>query len=153
MVPLDQEDQSQEEDDIPLLEGFHWDSLMEVSASTTSRKRSLSESSLAPGSTPSVFTSLTSPETTQREGLDREQQGSSIFRRKEAQKEPELEKMLCEIEAKVETQVDKRTVMELQQSDSFLVDSGSGTDQYDSQGTGKRRRGVKVSDGNSWHEI
>lgn len=152
MVPLDQEDQSQEEDDIPLLEGFHWDSLMEVSASTTSRKRSLSESSLAPGSTPSVFTSLTSPETPQREGLDREQQGSSVFGSKEAQQEPQLEKMLCEIEAKVETEADKRTVMELQRSDS-LVDSGSGSDQYDGQGTGKRRRGVKVSDGNSWHEI
>lgn len=150
MVPLDQEDQSQEEDDIPLLEGFHWDSLMEVSGSTTSRKRSLSESSLAPGSNPSVFTSLTSPETPQREGLDREPQGSSVFGSKEEQREPELEKMLCEI---VETQADKRTVMELQQSDSFLVDSGSGTDQYDGQGTGKRRRRVKVSNGNSWHEI
>lgn len=153
MVPLDQEDQSQEEDDIPLLEGFHWDSLMEVSASTTSRKRSLSESSLAPGSTASVFTSLASPETSQREGLEKEQLGSSLFGNKEAQREPELEKMLCKIEAKVETQADERTVTELQRSDSFLVDSASGTDQYDSQGTGKRRRGVKVSDGNSWHKI
>lgn len=120
---------------------------MEVSASTTSRKRSLSESSLTPGSTPSVFTS---PQT---EGLDREQQGSSVFGSKEAQRQPELEKMLCEIEAKVETQADKQSVIELQRSNSFLVDSGSGTDQYDGQGTGKRRRGVKVSNGNSWHEI
>lgn len=126
---------------------------MEVSASNTSRKRSLSESSLAPGSTASVFTSLMSPETPQREGLEREQQESSLFGSKEAKRELELEKMLCEIEAKVETQADERTVLELKQSDSFLVDSGSGTDQYDGQGTGKRRRGVKVSDGNSWHKI
>uniref|UniRef100_A0A8C4HFG5 Zinc finger protein 106a n=1 Tax=Dicentrarchus labrax TaxID=13489 RepID=A0A8C4HFG5_DICLA len=77
MVPCEQEDQSQEEDDIPLLEGFQWDSLMDSSASGTSRKRSLSESSLAPGSTHSLFTSLMSKETAQREGLSSEQQGSS----------------------------------------------------------------------------
>uniref|UniRef100_A0A3Q4C058 C2H2-type domain-containing protein n=1 Tax=Mola mola TaxID=94237 RepID=A0A3Q4C058_MOLML len=81
MVPLDQEDQSQEDDDIPLLEGFQWDSVMDISASGTSRKRSLSESSLAPAS-----------------------------------------------------------VAALQRYDSVLGDSSSGTEQYDSQGTGKRRR-------------
>ncbi|KAK1894285.1 Zinc finger protein 106 [Dissostichus eleginoides] len=45
MVPMEQEDQSQEEGDIPLIEGFQWESLMDAPAS---RKRSLSESSIAP---------------------------------------------------------------------------------------------------------
>uniref|UniRef100_A0A3Q3XHD4 C2H2-type domain-containing protein n=1 Tax=Mola mola TaxID=94237 RepID=A0A3Q3XHD4_MOLML len=76
MVPLDQEDQSQEDDDIPLLEGFQWDSVMDISASGTSRKRSLSESSLAPASGQSLFPSLT-PKEAQKESLNSEQQGSS----------------------------------------------------------------------------
>uniref|UniRef100_A0A8C9ZNH6 Zinc finger protein 106 n=1 Tax=Sander lucioperca TaxID=283035 RepID=A0A8C9ZNH6_SANLU len=108
MVPIEQEDQSQEEEDIPLLEGFQWESMMDNSAS---RKRSLSESSIAPASSHSLFTSLMSKETAQREAHSSEQQGSS-------------------------------------RSDSVLGDSSSGTELYDSQGTGKRRRAAGVSEGN-----
>ncbi|XP_041809855.1 zinc finger protein 106 [Chelmon rostratus] len=149
MVPLDQEDQSQEEDDIPLLEGFQWDSLMDVSASGASRKRSLSESSLAPASTHSLFTSLMSKETGQREGLSSEQQGSSvspspIFTQgnKDNQRQQEVEQLLGQFEAKAQQQPEKltsATVKALQRSDSVLGDSSSGTE-YDALGTGKRRR-------------
>lgn len=152
MVPLDQEDQSQEEDDIPLLEGFQWDSLMDVSTSGTSRKRSLSESSLAPASTHSLFTSLMSQETAQREGLSSEQQGSSVSGNKDNQCQKELEKMFGEFEAKAQKQPDKLTTVTataLQRCDSVLGDSSSGTEQYDGQGTGKRRRAARVSKGNS----
>ncbi|KAI3367113.1 hypothetical protein L3Q82_008178 [Scortum barcoo] len=144
MVSYDQEDQSQEEDDIPLLEGFQWESLMDVSTTGSSRKRSLSESSLAPASTHSLFTSLMSKE---REGLSSEQQGSpsAIFAQgnKDSQRQQEVEQMLCQLEAKEQKQSDKLTsvtVTALQRSDSALGDSSSGTEQCDGQGTGKRRR-------------
>lgn len=147
MVPIDQEDQSQEEDDIPLLEGFQWESLMDV---PTSRKRSLSESSIAPASTHSLFTSLMSKETEQREPLSSEQQGSSvspnlIFAQgnKDDQRQQEVEQMLGQFEAKTQKQPDmltSATVKALQRSDSVLGDSSSGTELYDGQGTGKRRR-------------
>ncbi|XP_044022577.1 zinc finger protein 106 [Siniperca chuatsi] len=150
MVPYEQEDQSQEEDDIPLLEGFQWESLMDISASGVSRKRSLSESSLAPASTHSLFTSLMSKETAQREGHISEQQGSSvspspIFAQgnKDSQRQQEVEQILGQFEAKTQKQPDKltsATVKALQRSDSVLGDSSSGTEQYDGQGTGKRRR-------------
>lgn len=151
MVPLDQEDQSQEEDNIPLLEGFQWDSLMDISASGSSRKRSLSESSLAPASTHSLFTSLMSKETAQREGFSLEQQGSSVSGSKDNQCQQEVEQMLGEFEAKAQKQPDKlksSTVAALQRCDTVLGDSSSGTEQYDGQGTGKRRRAAGVSKGN-----
>ncbi|XP_035529592.1 zinc finger protein 106 [Morone saxatilis] len=150
MVPCEQEDQSQEEDDIPLLEGFQWDSLMDSSASGTSRKRSLSESSLAPGSTHSLFTSLMSKETAQREGLSSEQQGSSVSQspptaqgNKDNERQQEVEQMLGHFEAEAKKQPDKltsATVKALQRSDSMLGDSSSGAEQFDALGTGKRRR-------------
>ncbi|XP_076604921.1 zinc finger protein 106 [Chaetodon auriga] len=150
MVPLDQEDQSQEEDDIPLLEGFQWDSLMDVSASAASRKRSLSESSIAPASAQSLFTSLVSKEAAQREGVSSEQQGSSaspspMFTQgnKDDQRHQKVEQLLSQFEAKAQKQPDKltsATVKALQRSDSVLGDSSSGTELCDGQGTGKRRR-------------
>ncbi len=150
MVPLDQEDQSQEEDNFPLLEGFQWDSLMDVSASGASRKRSLSESSLAPASTHSLFTSVSA----QREGLSPEQQGSTVSPgpvfaqgNKDNQRQQEVEQVLGQIEAKVQKQPDRltsATVKALHRSDSVLGGSSSGTEQHDSQGTGKRRRAAGV---------
>uniref|UniRef100_A0A8C9ZRV5 Zinc finger protein 106 n=1 Tax=Sander lucioperca TaxID=283035 RepID=A0A8C9ZRV5_SANLU len=102
MVPIEQEDQSQEEEDIPLLEGFQWESMMDNSAS---RKRSLSESSIAPASSHSLFTSLMSKETAQREAHSSEQQGSSvspnpIFAQgnKDNQRQQEVEQMLGQFE-------------------------------------------------------
>ncbi len=159
MVSYEQEDQSQEEDSIPLLEGFQWESLMDISAPGSSRKRSLSESSLAPASAHSLFTSLMSKETAQKEGLSSEQQGSSvspssIFAQgnKDNQHQQEVEQMLGQFEAKAQKQPDKltsATVKALQRSDSVLGDSSSGTEQCDGQGTGKRRRAAAVSKGSS----
>uniref|UniRef100_A0A7N6BFT0 C2H2-type domain-containing protein n=1 Tax=Anabas testudineus TaxID=64144 RepID=A0A7N6BFT0_ANATE len=120
MVPYDQEEHSQEEDDIPLLEGFQWES-MDISASSASRKRSLSESSIAPTAIYSLFT--------ERDCLSLEQQGSSespVFGH--CQKEVEL----CQLEDKAEKQPEKltsATVKALQRSDSMLGDSSSGTEQ------------------------
>nr|XP_033498441.1 zinc finger protein 106 [Epinephelus lanceolatus] len=147
MVPIDQEDQSQEEDDIPLLEGFQWESLTDISAS---RKRSLSESSVAPASSNSLFTSFMSKEMPQREALSSEQQGSSVSPdtmstqgNKDSQRQQEVEQMLGQLETKAQKQPEKltsATVKALQRSDSVLGDSSSGTEMYDGQGTGKRRR-------------
>ncbi|CAK6965745.1 LOW QUALITY PROTEIN: zinc finger protein 106 [Scomber scombrus] len=149
MVPYDQEDQSQEEDDIPLLEGFQWESLMDVSGQAASRKRSLSESSLAPASAHTLFPSHLSKETTQRESLSSEQQGSlmspkSLFA-KEKNSQQEMEQMLGHYVSKAQMQPEKLTtgaVKALQRSDSVLGDSSSGTEMLDGQGTGKRRRGA-----------
>ncbi|XP_070697894.1 zinc finger protein 106 [Pempheris klunzingeri] len=147
MVPCEQEDQSQEEDDIPLLEGFQWESLTDISALGASRKRSLSESSIAPASTHSLFPSLISKETAQREDLRSEQQGSSVspspIIAQGNKGNQEVEQMLGQYEGKAQKEPDKltsSTVKALQRSDSLLGDSSSGTEQYDGQGTGKRRR-------------
>uniref|UniRef100_A0A669DQW5 Zinc finger protein 106 n=1 Tax=Oreochromis niloticus TaxID=8128 RepID=A0A669DQW5_ORENI len=138
MVSYEQEYQSQEEGDIPLLEGFQWESLMDVSYQGPSRKRSLSESSLAPASTHNLFTSHISKETSQRENFNSEQQGSSVnpnrkssLGTQDSQSQPEVGQMLVQLE----------------RSDSVLGDSSSGTEQCDGLGTGKRRRaaGVKSS--------
>ncbi|XP_069016815.1 zinc finger protein 106 [Embiotoca jacksoni] len=146
MVPCEQE--SQEEDDIPLLEGFQWESLMDASSQGASRKRSLSESSLAPAATPSLFTSFMS-ETVQREGDVSEQQRSAVSPRRlsanqDGPRRPEVAQLLGQFEAKAaKKQPDKLTsasVKVLQRSESVLGDSSSGTEQLDSQGTGKRRR-------------
>lgn len=147
MVPVDQEDQSQEEDnDIPLLEGFHWDQLMDSAALTGPQKRSLSESSLAPSSDNSAFPSLTSADAPQKRPLlaDGKQQGSSVCGIKDVQREPEL------VEAVEEKQIGKGVAAEaeVQWRDSLVVDSDSVSEQPDGQGTGKRRRTVTVSDGN-----
>ncbi|XP_031703421.1 zinc finger protein 106 [Anarrhichthys ocellatus] len=149
MVSIDQEDQSQEEEGIPLLEGFQWESLVDI---PTTRRRSLSESSVAPASTHSLFTSLVSKETEQREALSSEEQGSSvspnpIFAQGNKDHQQEVEQMLDQLEAKeAPKQPDKltsATVKALQRSDSVLGDSSSGTELYDGQGTGKRRRAAR----------
>lgn len=153
MVPNEHEDHSQEEEDIPLLEGLHWDSLMDISACGASRKRSLSESSLAPASAPSLFMSLRSEEMVQRGSPSSEQQASSVSPTltegsKDDLHQQEVEQMLGQFEAKAQKQPEKlmsATVKALQRSDSVLGDSSSGTEQVDGQGTGKRRRATGVS--------
>ncbi|KAI4785552.1 hypothetical protein KUCAC02_037692, partial [Chaenocephalus aceratus] len=112
MVPMEQEDQSQEEGDIPLIEGFQWESLMDAPAS---RKRSLSESSVAPASTHSL-----------------EQGGEAAA--------VAVEQMLGRSEEKAPEKLTSVTVRMLQRSDSVLGDSSSMEELYDGQGTGKRRR-------------
>lgn len=149
MVSYEQEYQSQEEGDIPLLEGFQWESLMDVSYQGPSRKRSLSESSLAPASTHNLFTSHISKETSQRESFNSEQQGSTVnpnrkssLGNQDCQSHPEVGQMLVHLEAKAQNQT------ALQRSDSVLGDSSSGTEQCDGLGTAKRRRAAGVSLGN-----
>lgn len=146
MVPNEQEDHSQEEEDIPLLEGLHWESLIGISSPGSSRKRSLSESSLAPASAPALFMPVTSKETREGERLGPEQQVSSASAALAAgitgvRCKQEAEETLCQAEA----EAPKLTARALQRSDSMLGDSSSGTEQCDGQGTGKRRRAAGVS--------
>uniref|UniRef100_A0A665WJ17 C2H2-type domain-containing protein n=1 Tax=Echeneis naucrates TaxID=173247 RepID=A0A665WJ17_ECHNA len=155
MVPNEQEDHSQEEDDIPLLEGLHWEALIDISAQGTSRKRSLSESNLTPASTPSLFSSLLSKEAGEKERESSEQQLSPVsptVTHGSTDDQKGLENLLGQIEAKTENQPDKLTsasVKALHRLDSVLGDSSSGTDQLDGQGTGKRRRAAGVSTENN----
>lgn len=151
MVPCEQEDQSQEEDDVPLLEGFQWESFMDTSTPGSSRKRSLSESSVAPASSHPLFASLTPPET-RRSDLGSELQVPHAPPKPQdggdAEHQQEMEQMLGQIGDKVQKQPEKLTsvtVKALQRSDSALGDSSSGTEQLDGQGTGKRRRAAGVN--------
>uniref|UniRef100_UPI003AAEDD00 zinc finger protein 106 n=1 Tax=Centroberyx gerrardi TaxID=166262 RepID=UPI003AAEDD00 len=159
MVSCDQEEQSQEEDNIRLLEGLQWESLMDIPAPVAPRKRCLSESSVAPdcsASHHSLFPSHISRETAHREGLswpgihNSEQQGSSTSPspisaqgNRDNQRQQEDERMLGQCEAKAQKQLDRiptGAVKALQRSDSALGDSSSGTELYDGQGAGKKRR-------------
>uniref|UniRef100_A0A3B5KZP2 C2H2-type domain-containing protein n=1 Tax=Xiphophorus couchianus TaxID=32473 RepID=A0A3B5KZP2_9TELE len=133
MVPYEQESQSQEEDGLPLIEGFQWESLMEITSESKSRKRSLSESSLTPAAPhSSVFGSSKSEET-----VEKEESGSTLPSASETQeRQPEEE---------VKNQTDNlhcTTAKVLQRVDLTLGDSSSGAEQYD--GTGKRRRAAGV---------
>ncbi|KAK5917370.1 hypothetical protein CgunFtcFv8_012265 [Champsocephalus gunnari] len=138
MVPMEQEDQSQEEGDIPLIEGFQWESLMDAPAS---RKRSLSESSVAPASTHSLFTPFIKKEAPeQREAEFTSPNAASTKRNKEEKQQVEVEQMLGRSEEKAPEKLTSVTVRMLQRSDSVLGDSSSMEELYDGQGTGKRRR-------------
>ncbi|CAG5866819.1 unnamed protein product [Menidia menidia] len=130
MVPCEQECHSQEEEDLALLEGFQWESLMDVSVQGSSRKRSLSESSLAPA----LFSSFAEEEEApQSKGLSSEQ------RRPAGNQDDSLGQPEAGVQRQPET-LRCSTVRALQRSDSVLGDSSSGTEQQDGQGTGKRRR-------------
>uniref|UniRef100_A0A1A7XDS1 C2H2-type domain-containing protein n=1 Tax=Iconisemion striatum TaxID=60296 RepID=A0A1A7XDS1_9TELE len=134
MVANEQESQSQEDDDIPILEGFQWESLMDVSLQASSRKRSLSESSLAPAPARPLFASLSSEEPTHGDGLGSGQPSSTCP--PSSISAPERPQTM------VQKQPDKlisATVKVLQRSHSTLGDSSSGAEPLD-QGTGKRRR-------------
>ncbi|CAG01232.1 unnamed protein product, partial [Tetraodon nigroviridis] len=132
MVPLEQGEHSQEEDDIPLLEGFQWESLMDASALSPSRKRSLSESSLPP---PAAH-SLLPPQASQQTAREEEQRDFAPSEKVEGQRELELRP--AEREGKLAS-----LVPTLQRCDSVLGDSSSGTELCDGQGTGKRRRAAR----------
>lgn len=160
MVPLDQEDQSQEEDDLRMLEGFHWDSLTEVTFTGGSRKRSLSESSLAPAPAHSHLRPKEMPQVASANSVKSETQGSSVSLSspvfaagtKDSQHHQEIEHILEQFEAKAHKQPDKlasATAEALLPSDMVLGDSSSGTEQHDTQGMGKRRRAAGVSKGKS----
>ncbi|XP_028994794.1 zinc finger protein 106 [Betta splendens] len=132
MVPYDQEENSQEEDDIPVLEGFQWESLMDISAPSATRKRSLSESSVTPAAVHSLFL--------QREGLGSEEPGASVppmFSQEKENSEKGVE--LGQLEARAKKQPHKLTSAGVEDWITVLGDS-SGTEQHDGQGTGKRRR-------------
>ncbi|XP_010785720.1 zinc finger protein 106-like, partial [Notothenia coriiceps] len=143
MVPMEQEDQSQEEGDIPLIEGFQWESLMDAPAS---RKRSLSESSIAPASAHSLFTPfIKKEEPEQRQAEFTSPSPASAKGNKEEEKQQvEVEQMLGQSEEKAPEKLTLATVRALQRSDSVLGDSSSMEELYDGQGTGKRRRAAGV---------
>ncbi|XP_061600282.1 zinc finger protein 106 [Cololabis saira] len=140
MVSHEQEYQSQEDEDVALLEAFPWDS-MDSSSQGTSRKRSLSESSLAPAPTHSLLSSVKVEEPAQGRALSPEQQQPTVSHScTPAQKGPEDP---SQSDAETRRQPEKltsATVRVLQRSDSALGDSSSGAEQHDGQGTGKRRR-------------
>lgn len=147
MVACDQEDYSQEEDEIPLLEGFQWESLMDMSSQCATRKRSLSESSLAPAAI--------HPQLTQNEDLRLDLHGFSVsptFSKGNKHDHCQQEVEMDHEEAKAQKGphiLSSATVKALQRSDSVIGDSSSGTEQYDNQGTGKRRRAAGVSKKNN----
>ncbi|KAM4723927.1 zinc finger protein 106 [Anableps anableps] len=137
MVPYEQDSHSQEDDGLPFIEGFQWESLMEITSESKSRKRSLSESSLVPAAAHSLFASLKSEETVEKEKFSSGRSGSTL------PSAPEKQEHQCQPEDEVQKQPDSldcATAKVLQPSDSALGDSSSGTEQYDGQGTGKRRR-------------
>ncbi|CAN9502603.1 unnamed protein product [Ophioblennius macclurei] len=130
MVPCEQEYHSMEEEDIPLLEGFQWESLMDLSSQSASRKRSLSESSVAPAFAPSLFSPAREfkKATTENEELSAERRAPAPPSSGETQ------------EVKTEVSPSEATPYQQQRSDSALGDSSSGAEQLDGQGTAKRRR-------------
>ncbi|MEQ2190682.1 hypothetical protein XENOCAPTIV_005364, partial [Xenoophorus captivus] len=142
MVPYEQESQSQEEAGISLSEDFQWESLMEITSESKSRKRSLSESSLAPAMPHSMFASLKSEDAVEKEGFSSGQSGSTL------PSAPEKQEHQCQPEEEAQKQPEKlacAAVKALQPSDLAKGDSSSGTEQYNGQGTGKRRRAAGVS--------
>uniref|UniRef100_A0A8C5GKX9 Zinc finger protein 106-like n=1 Tax=Gouania willdenowi TaxID=441366 RepID=A0A8C5GKX9_GOUWI len=127
------ENQSQADEDIPLLEGFHWDSMIDVSAQGSSRKRSLSESSLAPASTHSLFTS-------EKKALNSEEQGPKVSQftvqvKLEENPDQELEQISAQSESKT-TMESNKSIKALQQIDLVLGDSNSQCIEHNS----KRRK-------------
>ncbi|XP_068607744.1 zinc finger protein 106 [Brachionichthys hirsutus] len=142
MVPLDQE-----EDGIRLLEGFHWDSMMDTSSSGAPRKRSLSESSLAPASAHSPLKPKETPEMANAGSLISVKRESSVSPsamfadgNKDNRNPREVEQIL---DAKAQKQPDELPSAATEaplRSDSVLGDSSSGTELCDGHGTGKRRR-------------
>ncbi|KAK7904539.1 hypothetical protein WMY93_017146 [Mugilogobius chulae] len=118
MVPMDQEDHSQEEDDFTLLQGFHWDSLPDTQTPSTSRKRSLSESSIAPMQSHASFI-------------------ENIVIKSEPLELQEIGIGLCSPEDH------QRGAKMLQRQDSAFGESSSGTEMCDGQTTGKKRRATR----------
>ncbi|XP_056152048.1 zinc finger protein 106 [Lampris incognitus] len=134
MVSCDQEEQSQEEDGIHLLEGFQWESLTDNPTPMTPRKRCLSESSVAPdrsASSNSLFVCQTSKQTPH----------SVEFGRPGAHSSSGQQQGSLKADSQRQTEGTPRgSVKDLQRSDSVLGDSSSGTELCDAQGTGKKRR-------------
>ncbi|XP_077395454.1 zinc finger protein 106 isoform X2 [Festucalex cinctus] len=127
MVP--NEDQNQEDEDMAMLENFPWESLVETSPPATSRKRSLSESSLAPASECSL---LQSKETPRRSSVTKASSGR-----------PDVDQILNLAVEEVQKRADKlmsEKAKALQKSECLLVEDSSDVEQMDVQGTVKRRR-------------
>ncbi|KAM9787047.1 zinc finger protein 106 isoform 1-T1 [Syngnathus typhle] len=122
MVP--NEDQSQEEEDLAMLETFPWESLMETSPPAASRKRSLSESSLAPTSEHSLQQPKETPP--RRSGGRPDAEQILNLAAEEAQKR--TDKLMSE------------RVKALQRTDFKLEENSSWVKLIDIQGTAKKRR-------------
>nr|XP_061798527.1 zinc finger protein 106-like [Nerophis lumbriciformis] len=116
------EDQSQEEDDMAMLENFPWDSPIETAPSASSRKRSLSESSLAPP------TERSPQEMPRRSSVAKECGGGT-----------EKEQILNLAVEEAQKQADK-LMSEKVKGLHALGGNNSGVEQMDGQGTAKRRR-------------
>lgn len=161
MVSHDTEELNQEGDDIPLIEGFQWEMLLD--APSIPRKRCLSESSIAPDCSSfgrALFSTQTPGERSTREGLCRPGRGSSelegssppnpisVYGNGDNLQQQDEERGQGQCEPKGQKQPDgtsKRTEKTLQREESVLGDSSSGTELYDVSGTGKKRRAAGVS--------
>ncbi|KAM4540955.1 zinc finger protein 106 [Fundulus diaphanus] len=133
MVPYEQESQSQEEDGMPLIEGFEWESLMEITPGSRARKRSVSESSLAAALPHSTFAPLKPEETVEKEGFSSGPSGSA------PPPAPEKQERECRPEEEAQRKPERLA--------SALGESGSETEQHDGHGAGKRRRAAGDSPG------
>uniref|UniRef100_A0A673YMQ3 Zinc finger protein 106 n=1 Tax=Salmo trutta TaxID=8032 RepID=A0A673YMQ3_SALTR len=150
----------QEGEDIPLTEGFQWETLFDLGdsgpslAPVTPRKRSLSESSVAPDRSTANLSSLfggqtqgqaMSGERAPGDGAGREvrcsseQQSSSSFRDPQ---QPKVEGTQCEDRAQREGQgpLPEGPPGVQPRPDSVMGDSSSGTEQTDTQGARMKRR-------------
>uniref|UniRef100_A0AAY5KZM1 C2H2-type domain-containing protein n=1 Tax=Esox lucius TaxID=8010 RepID=A0AAY5KZM1_ESOLU len=163
MVSFYQEGLSQEEENIPLTEGFQWETLFDFRdsepavAPVTPRKRSLSESSVAPDRLANLsylFGGLTrgqdqtvSEEKSTVDGPGRmrrrssEEQGSTSLRDVQ---QPKAEGTPCESRAqrKAKGPLAEEPLRSLvqQKADSMMGDSSSGNEHNDTLGAGKKRR-------------
>ncbi|XP_072314464.1 zinc finger protein 106 isoform X2 [Eucyclogobius newberryi] len=122
MVSMDQEDHSQEEDDFMLLQDFSWDSLLDSQTPPASRKRSLSESSIAPLPNHAPFLDN---KVVKSEPQDPFQETDLL---------QEIEMGLCAAEE------GQRAVKARQRADSATE---SVTEIFDGQGTAKKRRATR----------
>uniref|UniRef100_A0A8C6U1X2 Zinc finger protein 106a n=1 Tax=Neogobius melanostomus TaxID=47308 RepID=A0A8C6U1X2_9GOBI len=138
MVPMDQEDHSQEEDDLPLLQGFQWESLLDVANPTnpTSRKRSLSESSIAPTPNHVPFLSDIVIKSEPQETSSAHAQDIDLRQKIEVEME-----MFLGLGESVDVQ--REDLKARQRADSILMESSSGTEMCDGQGTAKKRRATR----------
>ncbi|XP_045579730.1 zinc finger protein 106 isoform X3 [Salmo salar] len=146
----------QEGEDIPLTEGFQWETLFDLGdsgpalAPVTPRKRSLSESSVAPDRSTANLSSLFGGQTQGHampgerapgDGAGREvrcsseQQSSSSFRDPQ---QPKVEGTQCE--DRVQGPLPEGPPGVQPRPDSVMGDSSSGTEQTDTQGARMKRR-------------
>uniref|UniRef100_A0AAY4C464 C2H2-type domain-containing protein n=1 Tax=Denticeps clupeoides TaxID=299321 RepID=A0AAY4C464_9TELE len=136
MVPNEQESLTHAEEEVPLSEGYQWESSMVPLAS---RKRSLSESSLAPDRSATTFSLFSAPSevsgassTLGRDRFSEQIQASKVIIEGQRQNPEEHQQRLSQTVAEGESQ----TIEPMEEEISCI----SGPELNDTQGGGKKRR-------------